>query len=96
MTEFPALTCGDCESFHEAGEGESWGTCWRFPPTAIAIPVAPPSNAIATPGGGQGATIPGGVMTLAVRPPVQPDTLACGEWDDGKHGNLIEPTSDGA
>lgn len=36
--------------------------------------------------------MPGGVMTLAVRPPVQPDTLACGEWDDGKHGNLIEPT----
>jgi len=38
-------------------------------------------------------------MTLAVRPPVQADTLACGEWDDGSGGNLIEevePESDKA
>ena len=98
MTDLFDATCGTCESFHGPGQGEAWGTCWRYPPVPVSIPVQTPQGSIATPKGGQGAAT-GGVMTFPVRPPVQADTLACGEWDDGKHGNLIEevePASDTA
>ena len=101
MTDLFDATCGTCESFHGPGEGEAWGTCWRYPPVPVSIPVQPPQNAIARPVGGQGGQggVTGGVMTFPVRPPVQGDTLACGEYDDGSGGNLIEevePASDTA
>ena len=101
MTDLFDATCGTCESFHGPGKGEASGSCWRYPPTPVSLQVPAPPGAIATPKGGQGGQggQVGGLMTLAVRPPVQADTLACGEWDDGKHGNLIEevePASDGA
>lgn len=95
MTDLFDATCGSCESFHGPGKGEASGSCWRYPPTPVSIQVQAPPGAIQTPPGGEGAST-GGLMTLAVRPPVQADTLACGEWDDGKHGNLTEPASDGA
>jgi len=83
MTDENGEFCGGCFHFHDAeGEGKG-GTCWRYPPTAVSVPVPPPKPAIATPTDRQGAAnaIAGGLMTFPVRPPVTPDTPACGEWE---------------
>ena len=101
-------TCGGCFYFHSVPpsdppvEGaENQGTCWRYPPTPLSIPV-PAQSPIATPKGAHGAAqaVSQGIMTVPVRPPVQRDTLACGEWEsvDGEGegtGDIVEPATPG-
>ena len=78
-------TCGGCVHFRPPTEegikaGVPMGTCWRYPPTALSIPVdSRAMSPIAKP-----ATQPGGITGFAtwpVRPPVAADTLACGEFE---------------
>jgi len=79
-------TCGGCVNFMpnddagNAGPRAGQGACWRYPPTAIGLPMPLPPQAIATPGappGAQGAAL----VTYALRPPVAVDTPACGEFE---------------
>jgi hypothetical protein len=80
--DFFDATCGDCAHFQKPKGEKDMGSCWRHPPAALSIPIpasqAPGAilradkanpNAIA------------GFMTLAVRPPVTADTLACGDFE---------------
>ena len=91
MTDLTNDTCGRCD-FYGHAEGEKHGQCWRYPPTAFPVVTQAP-GAIATPGGAPGA--PSGVAVAPIRPPVTEDTPACGEFDDGSHGNLVDPAVGG-
>ncbi len=73
-------TCGNCHHFHGPENKGEMGTCWRYPPEPLSIPMPAPSGAIQAPSN-DGIARPGGIMTLAVRPPVTADTLACGEME---------------
>jgi hypothetical protein len=86
MTDLANATCGRCIFFGRA-EGQPHGSCWRYPPTSFPIVTQPPGQ-IATPGGA--TTVPQGVAVAPIRPPVAQDTPACGEFDDGSHGNLTD------
>jgi hypothetical protein len=107
MSDFFDETCGTCiwfrknESEKEGAENmQIGGTCWRYPPTPLSLPV-PAQSPIQVPKSRQGAAQAAsqGIMTLPVRPPTGPDTLACGEWesleDDGE-GDEKGPASDAA
>ncbi len=80
MNEVYNLTCASCFHFREPDADASGGTCWRYPPIPVAIPVQGKQGPqIAVPGGAQGPLT--GVMTVAVRPPVTGQTGACGEHE---------------
>ncbi|NIT36957.1 MAG: hypothetical protein GTN49_10750 [candidate division Zixibacteria bacterium] len=89
-------TCGGCLWFKlnppqdpPVAGGASQGTCWRYPPTPLSIPVPAASGAIQVPKGREGAAqgASQGIMTLPVRAPVARETLACGEWEAPDDGN---------
>lgn len=81
------LTCGGCAHFipnedaGDAGPRAGLGACWRYPPTAIGLPMPLPPQAITMPGAPQGAQ-GAALVTYALRPPVQLDTPACGEFEE--------------
>lgn len=83
MTDENGEMCGGCFHYHAPDATATGGTCWRYPPTAVAIPVQAPKAAIAVPTDRQGVQGAGnqGIMTFPVRPPVTADTPACGEWE---------------
>lgn len=85
------LTCGGCAHFIpnppavagpiDGDKAPALGACWRYPPTAIGLPMPLPPQSIAMPGaspGAQGAAL----VTYALRPPVALDTPACGEFEE--------------
>lgn len=80
MTDADDPTCGDCAFFQEPGNDKAPGACYRHPPTAIGLPIQVPANAIALPQGAPGAQ-GAALVTYALRPPVQADTLACGDFE---------------
>ena len=80
-------TCGRCVFFGHP-EGSKNGQCWRYPPTSFPIMTPPAPGKIATPQGASSA--PQGVAVAPIRPPVTTETPACGEFDDGTHGNAID------
>ncbi len=107
MNEVYNLTCASCFHFREPAAGAQTGTCWRYPPIPVAIPVAAGQGTkIALPGGADSPIA--GVMTVPVRPPVSGQTGACGEHElpeDDEPGFLGEreieprdnrPETDGA
>lgn len=67
-------TCGTCLYFTEEpldprqGIGQKMTTCYRYPPTPIAIPVQGP--------GGQM-----GIQITPVVPAIPPGRVACGEYE---------------
>ena len=84
-----APTCGGCAHFQlnppavagPIGEpSPTTGACWRYPPTAIGLPMPLPPQSIAMPGAPQGAQ-GAALVTYALRPPVTVDTPACGEFE---------------
>ena len=77
MTDPAPEKCGDCHHFHASPKKGEMGTCWRYPPTALSIPVPAAKNAIETPHAPRTA----GIMTMPVRPPVTAETAACGEME---------------
>ena len=79
-------TCGRCIFFGHA-EGQKQGSCWRYPPTVFPMLTQGPGQVL-TPT--QGSQAPTGVSVAPIRPPVAHDTPACGEFDDGSHGNLTD------
>lgn len=89
MSDFFDETCGTCVHFHPPAEGAPNGSCWRYPPHPLGVPVQAPEPAVALPKGrhqgAQGAAGMG-IMTFPVRPPVTGDTLACGEWEPPDNG----------
>jgi len=86
MTDLSNATCGVCIFFGHA-EGQTEGQCWRYPPTCFPV-MAPAPGKVLTPGAAPGA--PTGVAVAPIRPPVTAGTPACGEFDDGSHGNLTD------
>jgi len=91
VTDRPSETCGECHHFHASGKVGEMGTCWRYPPTALSIPVPAAGNAIETPHAPRTA----GIMTMPIRPPVTAETAACGEMElpaigTGKRPDLDE------
>lgn len=99
MSDFFNDTCGTCIWFRKNASdqkgADDGGTCWRYPPVPLSIPV-PAQSTIEVPKSRQGAAQAAsqGIMTLPVRPPTGADTLACGEWeslDDDGEGETITP-----
>ena len=80
MTDEKPLTCAAC-IFFVSGADDS-GACWRYPPTPLPMMTEPP-KAIQVAG-----KTPQGIAIAAIRPPVTPGTLACGEYDDGLHDGV--------
>ena len=70
------LVCGGCAHYQRSEDGKQ-AACFRYPPTPCPVPAQQPS--IATPGNNGGMS---GIVVLAVRAPVGPDTIACGEFED--------------
>lgn len=87
MMDLSNATCGRCIFFGRA-EGQSQGSCWRYPPTVFPMLTQAPGK-IMTPTDGA-PSAPQGVSVAPIRPPVAQDTPACGEFDDGSHGNATE------
>lgn len=83
MSEISVITCEHCIFFRDS-EGQN-GACWRYPPTGFPM-LAPEPGTIQVEGKpSQGLAI------LAIRPPVNAGTFACGEYDDGAPDSIDGP-----
>lgn len=83
MNDLFNVTCEHC-IFFRVTEGQG-GNCWRYPPMAVPM-VAPQPGKIQVDG-----NAPQGLAIVAIRPPVNADTLACGEYDDGADDDRERP-----
>lgn len=72
-------TCGSCEHYIER-DGEQQGSCYRYPPTPLPISMQPQSRVVA-PDGEQVTPVAGNVAIGAMYPPVNRQSIACGEFE---------------
>ncbi len=71
-------TCGGCVHYMER-KGQQSGSCYRYPPTPLPISMQAQSRVV-TPDDGA-AAMTGNVAVGAMYPPVNRQTIACGEFE---------------
>ena len=90
MTQgYETLTCGSCVHFQPPdGDAQTpMGSCWRYPPTPLAVPMQQAPTVLAPADRGKVPAM-SGFAVWPIRAPVADDTPACGEYEEPDQGAI--------